>query len=62
MAKNHENIEYYEKECRFHVSHWSAVLCITYAQFSCAFAFFVGEHRVDLVIFIFVRFSEVFFV
>ena len=36
MAKNHENIQNYKKECRFQVSHWSAVLCRNYAQFSYA--------------------------
>ena len=36
VAKNYENIQNYEKECRFQVSHWLAVLCRTYAQFSCA--------------------------
>ena len=29
-----KNIQNYEKACRFQVSHWSAVLCRTYAQFS----------------------------
>ena len=38
VAKNYENIQNYEKECRFQVSHWSAVLCRTYVQFSCAWA------------------------
>ena len=40
VAKNYENIQNYEKECRFQVSHWSAVLCRTYAQFSCACVFY----------------------
>ena len=36
VAKKYENIQNYEKECRFQVSYWSAVLCRTYSQFSCA--------------------------
>ena len=49
VAKNYENIQNYEKECRFQVSYWSAVLCRTYSGVAlhvCVLrAFYVGEHR-----------------
>lgn len=52
ISIKNENIQNNKKECRFQVSHWSAVLCRTYAQFSYAWpcmcvlrAFSVGEQR-----------------